>query len=291
MKKLVLTILVILIMALPLQALASDEGAPQDPSNGENNGEADGSSDGSAEGYSDGSDAGGNPEGAEGGSGESEGEGTGESVDEGNAGSEDGADVSNAGSAGTVSSPSATPAPKPAPQPPPLQKYKPADYNNVFVGDSRIAAILTIAQGEPCDTAFICQVGQGYSWLRSSEVTNLISSYARADKNLNLVIALGINDLENDERYASYLEEMAPRWRKMGYKLYFASINPVGEDHRFSNDDIDASNARIKLNTPSYFWVDTNMYLKDTGFSSNDGLHYDRETSSRIFDYLLFNID
>ncbi len=77
----------------------------------------------------------------------------------------------------------------------------------------------------------------------------------------------------------------------MGYKLYFVSINPVSDDYRLDNQDLDAANARLKKGCKNYYWVDTSNYLKETGFNTNDGLHYDKETSLKIYDRIVSEVD
>ncbi len=174
---------------------------------------------------------------------------------------------------------------------PVFRYYRPSEYYNVFVGDSRTVAIYNMTRGEECMSAFICQVGAGYGWFSSQTVKDLIRDYSVPSRDLNLIINMGVNDTENIAKYARYLNEMEPKWRAMGYKLYYVSVNPVGNSERLNNDHIDEFNYELENSLPGYMWLDTNGYLKDAGYGLSDRLHYDRDTSDMIYEYVVMNVD
>ena len=174
---------------------------------------------------------------------------------------------------------------------PVFKYYRPNEYYNVFVGDSRTVGIYNMTRGEECMSAFICQVGAGYGWFSSQQVKNLIRDYAVPGKDLNLIINMGVNDTENIAKYARYLNEMEPKWREMGYKLYYVSVNPVGNSESLDNGNIDDFNYELENSLPGYMWLDTNGYLKDVGYGLSDRLHYDRETTDLIYQYVVMNVD
>lgn len=174
---------------------------------------------------------------------------------------------------------------------PVFKYYRPNEYYNVFVGDSRTVGIYNTTRGEECMSAFICQVGAGYGWFASQQVKNLIRDYSVPGKDLNLIINMGVNDTENIAKYARYLNEMEPTWRAMGYKLYYVSVNPVGNSESLDNGNIDEFNYELENSLPGYMWLDTNGYLKDMGYGLSDRLHYDRDTTDMIYQYVVMNVD
>ena len=174
---------------------------------------------------------------------------------------------------------------------PVFKYYRPDEYYNVFVGDSRTVGIYNLTRGEECMSAFICQVGAGYGWFSSQQVKNLIRDYSVPGKDINLIINMGVNDTENIAKYARYLSEMEPTWRSMGYKLYYVSVNPVGYSESLNNSNIDEFNYELENSLPGYMWLDTNGYLKDIGYGLSDRLHYDRDTSNMIYQYVVMNVD
>jgi hypothetical protein len=73
-------------------------------------------------------------------------------------------------------------------------------------------------------------------------------------------------------------------------------INPVDEDkealygYSATNEMIDKYNALIKAGFNSKVGViDTNTYLKEDGFYTSDGLHYDDNTYKKVYNFLKSN--
>ena len=69
-----------------------------------------------------------------------------------------------------------------------------------------------------------------------------------------------------------------------GGKLYFVSVNPTNRSADYLNDDIDEFNLKLKNGLSSYVkYIDTNTFLINNGFSSNDGVHYTATTYKQIY--------
>lgn len=154
----------------------------------------------------------------------------------------------------------------------------------VFVGDSRYVGMSAYEEDE--DT-FIAKNNMGYAYLE--EQMELIKE--SCDKNTALIIGLGVNDLKySRQKYIDTINEMA---QDMDCHIFYMLVNPVDEkkeeQHGYSveNDVIDDFNSVMEEELSSDVGIiDTNSYLKEEGFETVDGLHYDRSTYKLIYDYI-----
>jgi hypothetical protein len=157
----------------------------------------------------------------------------------------------------------------------------------IFVGDSRYVGMEKFAQS---DDVFIAQVGEGYYFLASN--MNKILEYI--DKNSILIVGLGVNDYASN--YKNYIKTMNELADTLDCRVYYMLINPVEEDkealygYSTSNEMIDKYNALMKAGFSSKVGViDTNTYLKEDGFYTSDGLHYDDNTYKKVYNFLKSN--
>ena len=156
--------------------------------------------------------------------------------------------------------------------------------NYVFVGDSRYVGMSVYAQAE--DT-FIAKNNMGYSYL--VEQTNNILRVC--NENTALIIGLGVNDLRySSNNYIAKINELA---QTMDCQIYYMLVNPVDETKEESygysilNTEINEFNQKMKRGLSSRVIVlDTNSYLKQIGYSTQDGLHYTKETYGKIYEYI-----
>jgi hypothetical protein len=157
----------------------------------------------------------------------------------------------------------------------------------IFVGDSRYVGMEKFAQP---DDVFIAQVGEGYYFLASN--MNKILEYI--DKNSILIVGLGVNDYAVN--YKNYIKTMNELADTLDCMVYYMLINPVEEEkealygYSTSNEMIDKYNALMKAGFSSKVGViDTNTYLKEDGFYTSDGLHYDDNTYKKVYNFLKSN--
>jgi hypothetical protein len=157
----------------------------------------------------------------------------------------------------------------------------------IFVGDSRYVGMKKFAQP---DDVFIAEVGEGYYFLMSN--MNKILEYI--DKNSILIVGLGVNDYASN--YKNYIKTMNELADTLDCRVYYMLINPVEEDkealygYSTSNEMIDKYNALMKAGFSSKVGViDTNTYLKEDGFYTSDGLHYDDNTYKKVYNFLKSN--
>lgn len=157
----------------------------------------------------------------------------------------------------------------------------------IFVGDSRYVGMRKFAQN---NDIFIAENAKGYDFLMS----NLETIRQYADNNSVLIIGLGVNDYGvNYKNYIRIINELADT---MECHVYYMLINPVEEEKEIPygytvyNEMIDKYNMLMRAGfSDKVKIIDSNSYLKENGFSTVDGLHYDDNTYNKIYNYLKSN--
>ncbi len=154
----------------------------------------------------------------------------------------------------------------------------------VFVGDSRYVGMSAYKEDE--DT-FIAKNNMGYAYLE--EQMDVIKE--SCDEYTALIIGLGVNDLKySKEKYIDTINEMA---QEMDCRIFYMLVNPVDEEkeaergYTVENSVIDDFNSDMQEELSSDVnIIDTNSYLKEEGYVTVDGLHYDSDTYKLIYDYI-----
>ena len=154
------------------------------------------------------------------------------------------------------------------------------DFSNfVFVGDSR-----TVGMDTYLDIETIAEVGVGYSFLAAhyNEILEL--------HDCNIVFNLGVNDLAHIDDYIEFFQRI-PEDFAFDNHLYVVSVNPTSGEYSSMNGDIDYFNVQLSDSLPSTIkWIDTCSFLREAGFGSPDGLHYDRQTYETIANLIYNNV-
>ena len=151
------------------------------------------------------------------------------------------------------------------------------DYNYVFLGDSRFVGMSNCKQS---NDIFICKVGEGYNYF-CKNINNI-------SENDIVIIGFGVNDLGNIDKYIELANSLTN-------EVYYLTVNPADEQkerengYSVTNQQIDEFNNKLKANATNYKVIDTNSYLKQIGFSTTDGLHYDNATYIKIYEYIKQN--
>ena len=152
------------------------------------------------------------------------------------------------------------------------------DFSNfVFVGDSR-----TVGMGQYLHLNTIAEVGVGYSFLAAhlDEILELHDT--------NIVFNLGVNDLAHVDDYIEFFQRL-PEEFCFDNHLYVVSVNPTSGAYSSMNADIDYFNVQLSDSLPSTIkYIDTCSFLRDAGFGTTDGLHYNRQTYETIAE-LIYN--
>ncbi len=156
----------------------------------------------------------------------------------------------------------------------------------IMIGDSRCVQMKNhVGEG---NNTWSCKGSMGLNWMKSTGVPNIESKIGNGTK---IVIMMGVNDLYQVDAYITYLNSMANTWVSKGAKVYFVSVNPCDGSYNSLNTKITNFNNSIKSGINSNIrYIDTHTYLTSGGFTTSDGLHYTKETSRKIYNYIISNI-
>ena len=149
----------------------------------------------------------------------------------------------------------------------------------VFIGDSR-----TVGVGQVLDLDTIAEVGVGYSFLMAhyDQILGL--------ENKNIVFNLGVNDLAHVDEYIEFFQRL-PEDFCFDNHIYVVSVNPTSGSYASMNGDIDYFNVQLSDSLPSTCkWIDTCSFLREAGFGTVDGLHYDNQTYELIANLIYNNV-
>lgn len=196
---------------------------------------------------------------------------------------------------------------------PPSEK---SEVRVVLVGDSRAYNLATIVCGlEENDTGIIigpmgsdyviCAGGQSFDWMSDHER----EIDEQAAENTAIVIGMGVNKCQPfkgesvDEfaerystQYADWLNKKAVLWESKGAKVWFCSVNPIGDQkaaaygYEIRDEYVRRFNEAIipKLND-NVRYIDTYSQVYDilaSGKGTDDGLHYHGYVYEIIKDYI-----
>ena len=154
----------------------------------------------------------------------------------------------------------------------------------VLIGDSRFYGQSNY-KFENSKTTYIAKSGEGLNFLKNS--TSSIKSMDSSST--AFVINLGVNDLYNASNYISHINSLA---LSLKGDVYYLSVNPVDEvkesynGYSVKNSWIDDFNSKLRSGLKNVTYLDSNSYLKSTGFTSTDGVHYDKNTSQKIYNFI-----
>lgn len=179
-------------------------------------------------------------------------------------------------SAEVVATPEPTPAPTPVPSKPAV-----APAGVLFIGDSRTCQMQASTGGGKCK--WICEYGSKYDWFSGTAVP---AADAMIGSGTKVVICMGINDPENYDSYISLVNGKAIDWTGRGAKVYYVSLNPVDSPYDFKNYAIDVFNSEVPSRLGNVKWIDTASALKQSGYTLEDGIHYDTATNIKIYNLI-----
>ena len=154
-----------------------------------------------------------------------------------------------------------------------------------LIGDSRTKG-LNQATGLSANLRFyvIAEVSMGYDWM----MYTALPEAAQTGRD-EYVILLGVNDLENIDRYLDAYRALT----EQGIHLTLATVGPVEEGkggYSVTNYRIDKFNERL-CEAEGARVIDLNAYLWKHGFSTQDGVHYTDETYRLIEEFLLLELE
>ena len=163
-------------------------------------------------------------------------------------------------------------------------------HTYIFLGDSRY---VSMSEFKSSNDTFICENGVGRDFFEN----NMEKIISLSDSNTRIIVGLGVNDLYlGVEGYVTMLKTLSS---KTDAEIYYMTVNPVKDatcqsvGYNVSNADIDTFNQDIinALTGTDIKVIDTYSFLIKDGFISYDGLHYDEETTLKIYQYIKVSLN
>ena len=180
----------------------------------------------------------------------------------------------------------------------------------IIVGDSRAVRTERTLKRNTLFTdenvSYVAEVGKSIGWLQGDGYNLLKQRLAEVntdpDKQVAVVITLGVNGVATPAPYISYLNQLGNELSAQNCRMFFVSVNPcnqaqrekAGAAHR-SDSIVRTFNQKLQSGLNSnYTYIDTYSWLMQTGFSTDsgpagfnnnidDGLHYAVNTYKRIY--------
>lgn len=152
----------------------------------------------------------------------------------------------------------------------------------IIIGDSR-TNMMHEAVGDT-GTTFIAENSKGYDWM-------IENALPRADKLITkgtkVVFTLGVNDTRNADKYIAKINQKTFEWTSKGAVVYFATVNPVWDNPYTSEAQVAEFNKKLLAGLQGVRIIDTNTYLKMSGYRMIDGLHFDTPTNAKVYLYIM----
>lgn len=147
----------------------------------------------------------------------------------------------------------------------------------IYVGDSRFNGMeMYLKKGEGY---IVAKDSMGYKWFINEAlptIENIKNSHPEIE-NWTLVSGLGINDLYNINNYVQAYKNLS----ECGYRVVALSVNPTNKKSDKLNDEINKFN--LVLSNSDLEYVDLCNHLRQVGFETVDGVHYDKATYTEIW--------
>ena len=168
----------------------------------------------------------------------------------------------------------------------------------IFVGDSRTVQMYAYLHDDwqganysnggvhvVGDDIFISESGEGLAWMKNIGIPEALKYM---DEGSAVIILMGVNDLYNLNEYINYINTNYSKWTSKGAIVYFDSVNPCSDGYASRlNKNIEIFNNGMKqaLN-PNIRFLDSHSKLIKSGYNTIDGLHYDSNTSIKIYNFI-----
>ena len=172
-----------------------------------------------------------------------------------------------------------------------------AEGLRVWIGDSRMTGVRLYVNYDRENDRFIDKEGEGFIWFRDSAVPQLKALLA--EENVSAVyIWMGVNDCASTYRYApatkaadysAVINELTDTYPNV--RFFFCSVGPSDGEKYFAieisrlNEEVDRFNAEMAEMCRAAY-IACGEYLQQTGFSTQDGIHYTLSTYQRWYDYV-----
>ena len=175
--------------------------------------------------------------------------------------------------------------------------------SRIFIGDSRTVQLYCHLHGdwqnstvsklenqsisESNGDVWSAKGSMGLPWMKSSGIPHVQNKFTNGSA---IIILMGVNDLDSISSYVNYLNTNVSTFTKDGAKVYFVSVMPCNGKYEYLNSKIIQFNDKIKSSVSGIKYIDAYTHLKNSGFNTTDGLHYDKSTSEKIYNYIKSNL-
>ncbi len=162
------------------------------------------------------------------------------------------------------------------------------EHQIIFVGDSRTVAMGEAEEdvGDTCQ--YIGATGEGYDWFVEKGLEEMKQAIS-ACKEAPVVFNLGVNDPDRVADYIILYQALQESFPETAF--YYLSVNPVTEDAKhITNAEIADFNSALRSAFPDQY-LDSYSYLRAIEFESVDGVHYSKQTSREIHDFVVRRIE
>lgn len=159
------------------------------------------------------------------------------------------------------------------------------DIQKLWVGDSRTVGIAASA-GVSYKKSMNMLVGKNNNLFLAKDgaSVDLLKDNIKRIKagNADLVyVNLGVNSLGKADEYIKSINELAK-----SKQVYVLSVGPTSGKYKKLNKDINAFNKKVRNGVAENVkFIDVNSHIASS-FETTDGLHYSKNTYSKIFDFV-----
>lgn len=165
------------------------------------------------------------------------------------------------------------------------KKINPADI--IIIGDSRMVGLCSYDWYKNEQGTCVAKSAMGYKWMVETAIPK-VNEILKNKKEYYITSNLGVNDLYNVNKYiAKYKELATTTWKD--HDIFIISVNPTKGNYDGRNSEINSFNSKVKSELSSYkniIYCNTIDTLRNEGFGSNDGLHYNQTSSKRIYELI-----
>lgn len=158
----------------------------------------------------------------------------------------------------------------------------------IFIGDSRTVGMCQSVQISDNEDCSIAEVGKGYQWLTSADITNKLDAKLKKNPNSYVVINLGVNDPGSSNNYIKYYNDLITKYPEI--HLVVVSVTPIDDEKAKANNYIITDSNVTSFNETIKNGIDRNkisycdVYSKiKNNFETVDGIHYKSNTYNTIY--------
>lgn len=158
----------------------------------------------------------------------------------------------------------------------------------IFIGDSRTVGMCQSVQINDNEDCSIAEVGKGYQWLASADITNKLDAKLKQNPNSYVVINMGVNDPGSSNNYIKYYNDLITKYPKI--HLVVVSVTPIDDEKAKANNYIITDSNVTSFNEEIKNGIDSNkisycdVYSKiKNNFETVDGIHYKSNTYNTIY--------